>query len=106
MEYAAGGELFARICNAGRFNEDEVRMILTPDPAISLGSNELCIFHLIFPSGLPTSMDHVNVMVDYYFIMNVKGILPNPTKERGNKDLTIINTCYNTTHCCDPTNGV
>ena len=24
MEYAAGGELFARICNAGRFNEDEV----------------------------------------------------------------------------------
>ncbi|GAA0152777.1 non-receptor serine/threonine protein kinase [Lithospermum erythrorhizon] len=25
MEYAAGGELFARICNAGRFNEDEAR---------------------------------------------------------------------------------
>lgn len=24
MEYAAGGELFARICNAGRFSEDEV----------------------------------------------------------------------------------
>jgi len=25
MEYAAGGELFERICNAGRFSEDEVR---------------------------------------------------------------------------------
>lgn len=25
MEYAAGGELFHRICNAGRFNEDEAR---------------------------------------------------------------------------------
>lgn len=24
MEYAAGGELFARICSAGRFSEDEV----------------------------------------------------------------------------------
>lgn len=24
MEYAAGGELFQRICNAGRFSEDEV----------------------------------------------------------------------------------
>lgn len=24
MEYAAGGELFERICNAGRFGEDEV----------------------------------------------------------------------------------
>lgn len=25
MEYAAGGELFDRICNAGRFSEDEVQ---------------------------------------------------------------------------------
>ncbi|KAL0909813.1 hypothetical protein M5K25_020711 [Dendrobium thyrsiflorum] len=25
MEYAAGGELFERICNAGRFSEDEAR---------------------------------------------------------------------------------
>ncbi|KAI4325973.1 hypothetical protein MLD38_031331 [Melastoma candidum] len=25
MEYAAGGELFARICNSGRFSEDEAR---------------------------------------------------------------------------------
>jgi serine/threonine-protein kinase SRK2 len=24
MEYAAGGELFDRICSAGRFSEDEV----------------------------------------------------------------------------------
>lgn len=27
MEYAAGGELFERICNAGRFSEDEVLLI-------------------------------------------------------------------------------
>jgi serine/threonine-protein kinase SRK2 len=25
MEYAAGGELFERICDAGRFHEDEAR---------------------------------------------------------------------------------
>jgi serine/threonine protein kinase len=29
MEYAAGGELFDRICNAGRFSEDEVRNIIS-----------------------------------------------------------------------------
>ena len=28
MEYAAGGELFERICNAGRFSEDEVISII------------------------------------------------------------------------------
>ncbi|KAK0587854.1 hypothetical protein LWI29_030040 [Acer saccharum] len=28
MEYAAGGELFARICSAGRFSEDEARFFL------------------------------------------------------------------------------
>lgn len=28
MEYAAGGELFERICNAGRFSEDEVLQLL------------------------------------------------------------------------------
>jgi len=27
MEYASGGELFERICNAGRFSEDEVLII-------------------------------------------------------------------------------
>lgn len=27
MEYAAGGELFGRICTAGRFSEDEVKQI-------------------------------------------------------------------------------
>lgn len=26
MEYAAGGELFERICTAGRFSEDEVKI--------------------------------------------------------------------------------
>ncbi|PPS15427.1 hypothetical protein GOBAR_AA05150 [Gossypium barbadense] len=27
MEYATGGELFERICNAGRFSEDEVEVM-------------------------------------------------------------------------------
>jgi len=27
MEFASGGELFERICNAGRFSEDEVLII-------------------------------------------------------------------------------
>jgi serine/threonine-protein kinase SRK2 len=29
MEYAAGGELFERICNAGRFSEDEVLFLIS-----------------------------------------------------------------------------
>ena len=29
MEYASGGELFERICNAGRFSEDEVCPLTT-----------------------------------------------------------------------------
>jgi hypothetical protein len=29
MEYASGGELFERICNAGRFSEDEVDNMCT-----------------------------------------------------------------------------
>lgn len=29
MEYAAGGELFERICNAGRFSEDEVSCVFS-----------------------------------------------------------------------------
>lgn len=28
MEYAAGGELFERICRAERFNEDEVSLYI------------------------------------------------------------------------------
>jgi serine/threonine protein kinase len=37
MEYASGGELFERICNAGRFSEDEVRLSLAIiDPACLL----------------------------------------------------------------------
>ena len=34
MEYAAGGELFERICNAGRFSEDEVSCIHVLVPLI------------------------------------------------------------------------
>jgi serine/threonine protein kinase len=30
MEYASGGELFERICTAGRFSEDEVHPVLRP----------------------------------------------------------------------------
>lgn len=33
MEYAAGGELFERICNAGRFSEDEVLLLLQGSPS-------------------------------------------------------------------------
>lgn len=36
MEYASGGELFERICNAGRFSEDEVFIL-----------KDYCGFHFI-----------------------------------------------------------
>jgi serine/threonine protein kinase len=39
MEYAAGGELFDRICKAGKFNEDEVRPTLS-----TMICSNLCIF--------------------------------------------------------------
>jgi len=39
MEYAAGGELFERICNAGRFSEDEVDNFLLGFP-----SHPLCLY--------------------------------------------------------------
>ncbi|KAL3722435.1 hypothetical protein ACJRO7_034756 [Eucalyptus globulus] len=34
MEYAAGGELFERICNAGRFSEDEVFLFIFLTPFV------------------------------------------------------------------------
>ncbi|KAB2029244.1 hypothetical protein ES319_D05G149400v1 [Gossypium barbadense] len=37
MEYAAGGELFDRICSAGRFSENEVRHRLRKDHGIEGG---------------------------------------------------------------------
>ncbi|CDP04849.1 unnamed protein product [Coffea canephora] len=37
MEYAAGGELFAKICSAGGFNEDEARFFFH-----SCHSMEIC----------------------------------------------------------------
>lgn len=37
MEYAAGGELFERICNAGRFSEDEVWSLILTD-----SKDEIC----------------------------------------------------------------
>lgn len=40
MEYASGGELFERICNAGRFSEDEVfhfsSMVVLYDACVAL----------------------------------------------------------------------
>ena len=42
MEYAAGGELFERICNAGRFSEDEVYKFLKQQKQIMIQ-----IFHYL-----------------------------------------------------------
>jgi serine/threonine protein kinase len=40
MEYAAGGELFERICNAGRFSEDEVSVL----SSVNLFAWRVCFF--------------------------------------------------------------
>jgi hypothetical protein len=43
MEYAAGGELFDRICSAGRFSEDEViARSFIPIRRLRLGSLSCC----------------------------------------------------------------
>jgi serine/threonine protein kinase len=42
MEYAAGGELFDRICNAGRFSEDEVRTGCLPESRMPGDGIPLC----------------------------------------------------------------
>ena len=45
MEFASGGELFNRICNAGRFSEDEVfiQQILS---CFFVGSSDMMIINL------------------------------------------------------------
>ncbi|OIT22641.1 PREDICTED: serine/threonine-protein kinase SAPK3-like [Nicotiana attenuata] len=42
MEYAAGGELFARICSAGRFSEDEARFFFQQLISPCCHSMEIC----------------------------------------------------------------
>lgn len=49
MEYAAGGELFERICSAGRFSEDEVSLYVFFD-TISLISMLMGIIRIDLPA--------------------------------------------------------
>ncbi|CAL9183301.1 unnamed protein product [Musa hybrid cultivar] len=46
LEYAAGGELFDRICHAGRFSEDEVLLSSSMFPPFSFGEIFLSAAHL------------------------------------------------------------
>ena len=55
MEYAAGGELFERICNAGRFSEDEVSLSSVM-ASILVSSKDLILF---FCSSLQDVVDHL-----------------------------------------------
>ena len=48
MEYAAGGELFERICNAGRFSEDEVDQIYYKG-ICHFTQDVFCYWHLFIP---------------------------------------------------------
>lgn len=50
MEYAAGGELFERICSAGRFSEDEV---------VNLQFVHICLTHWV---NLSFSLMHMEVI--------------------------------------------
>lgn len=51
LEYAAGGELFDRICHAGRFSEDEVLLSSSMFPPFSFGSR-LSISSIQSPKSL------------------------------------------------------
>lgn len=49
MEYAAGGELFERICDRGRFSEDEVEILVAwifSEYKVLFHLNEFCISNL------------------------------------------------------------
>jgi serine/threonine protein kinase len=59
MEYASGGELFERICNAGRFSEDEV-----PCLSSSLISSCLLLVLSVFCTSIATPVLSCTNMVD------------------------------------------
>ena len=70
MEYAAGGELFERICNAGRFSEDEVDSLLLVFSAL---------FHPLAFSVMPTVaishlFFHLIVQARYFFQQLISGV--------------------------------
>lgn len=46
MEYASGGELFERICNAGRFSEDEVPIQCIV--FVTCSSHDFFLMHIVF----------------------------------------------------------
>lgn len=48
MEYAAGGELFERICSAGRFSEDEVQSLINLHTIYTYIYTHLHLFQPIF----------------------------------------------------------
>lgn len=58
MEYAAGGELFERICSAGRFSEDEVKNV----------------FHKILAFCCESGCHYISA--DYHLILIGKVLLP------------------------------
>ncbi|KAK8964912.1 Serine/threonine-protein kinase SAPK1 [Platanthera guangdongensis] len=53
MEYAAGGELFEQICNAGRFSEDET-YLLHSMPKLDSGHTDLHRAGGFIPDGKST----------------------------------------------------
>ncbi|XP_019159934.1 PREDICTED: serine/threonine-protein kinase SAPK7 [Ipomoea nil] len=78
MEYAAGGELFERICNAGRFSEDEVHYF-SRHYSISVNCNSvLSKFSSFFrncthPWILPSPFLQWNIMT--YLFAHANGFL-------------------------------
>ena len=62
MEYAAGGELFESICNAGRFEEDEVNMAYHCD---------FCWFHYFY---LFDNSEFLIMQARFFFQQLISGV--------------------------------
>ena len=71
MEYAAGGELFDRICSAGRFSEDEVIIRLLEFRRLGRISSA---FFSPKPFGLDVIIPFLFLQARYFFQQLICGV--------------------------------
>ncbi|XP_038887637.1 serine/threonine-protein kinase SRK2E isoform X1 [Benincasa hispida] len=78
MEYASGGELFERICNAGRFSEDEVSF--------------RCIKILDLESPTIVTLSYIDLQARFFFQQLISGVSYCHAMQVCHRDLKLENT--------------